>query len=238
MKIINFIGNYDKFELMLYVAKVVKLTQNASVLIIDSYETQKSRCIVPAILNDDQYITTFEEMDIAVGFKDQKDIVEYLQDHNDDFNNYDYVFIDMNSKEACVNFNSENPNVSFAVSSCDKFDILKTVGLLGEYTEKNKSFVGKMHKIYFYSLLETSDEKYIDYSFNNLDIEWNNKKIYIPLDEGDRSVLIQNQYAEKIRIRELSKTFRNSIVDIATYILGDATKSFILKTMKNIERGV
>ena len=74
--------------------------------------------------------------------------------------------------------------------------------------------------------------------FNNLELEWHKKKIYIPLDEGDKSVLIQNQYAEKIRIRELSKTFRNGIVEIATYILGDASKSFILKTMKNIERGV
>ena len=114
MKIINFIGNYDKFELMLYVAKVVKLTQNASVLIIDSNATQKARCLIPAILNDDQYITTFEEMDIAVGFNNQKEIVEYLQEHNDDFNNYDYVFIDMNTKEMCSNFDSENPNISFA----------------------------------------------------------------------------------------------------------------------------
>lgn len=240
MKIINFIGNYDKAEIILYVAKLTKLTQNAKVLIIDTLDMQKNRCTIPAILNDIQYITTFEEIDIAIGFNNQKEIVEYLQLHNHDFNDYDYVFIDMSSEEMCKNFDSENPNVTFAVTSYDRYDILKTVGLVEAFVEAKKEFVGniKMNRIYVYSLLNTSDEKYINHSFNELEVTWAPKNIYIPLDEGDRSVIIQNQYAEKIKLKELSKTFKEAIMEITSVILPDVSKTQIAKTFKNIERSV
>lgn len=240
MKIVNFIGNYDKMELILYVAKLIQSTQNAKVLVVDSFETQKARCIVPALLNDDQYITTFEEIDVAVGFENQKEIVKYLQKNNEEFNNYDYVLIDMDTKEMCNNFNSENANLTFLVVSYDKYDILKSEGLLNEYIEGRKEFAGKtkISKVYVYSLLDTTDERYIDYGFDHLEIKWSDKKIYLPLDEGDKSVLIQNQYAEKIRLKELSKLYKKSLVDITSQVLGDVASSQILKALKNVERSV
>ncbi len=240
MKIVNFIGNYDKTELILYIAKLTKLTQNSNVLVIDSVDTQKTRCIIPALVNDEQYITTFEEIDIAIGFNNQKEIVKYLQKNEEDFNNYDYVFIDMNTEKMCNNFDSENANTIFCITSYDKYDILKTVGLIDEYVESKKEFVGdiKINRIYVYSLLNTSDEKYINYSFNDLKVKWSDKNIYIPLDEGDCSVLIQNQYAEKMKFRELSKSFKSAIVEITSIILDDVNKSLITKAFKNIERSV
>lgn len=240
MKIVNFIGNYDKTELILYIAKIVKSTQNAKVLIIDSFITQKARCIIPALVNDDKYITTFEEIDVAIGFQNQKEIVKYMQKIEQDFNEYDYVLIDMDTEEMCQNFDSENPNTTFAITTYDKYDILKTVGLIGAYIENKKDFVGdiKINRIYVYSLLNTSDEKYINFSFNDLNVKWNEKNIYLPLDEGDSSVLIQNQYAEKMKFRELSKSFKKSIVDISSYVLDDVNKSLIERTLRNIERSV
>lgn len=240
MKIVNFIGNYDKTEIILYIAKVTKLTQNAKVLLIDSVTTQKGRCIIPALVNDEQYITTFEEIDIAIGFNNKNEIVKYLQKLDEDFNSYDYVFIDMNCEEMCSQFDSENANINFCITSYDKYNILKTVGLLELYVESKKDFVGdiKFNRIYVYSLLNTSDEKYIGHSFNDLKIKWSENNIYMPLDEGDSSVLIQNQYAEKMRFSSLSKSFKKAIIDITSIILDDVNKSLIIKTFKNIERSV
>ena len=240
MKIVNFIGNYDKMDLILYVAKIVQSAQNSKVLIIDSFDTQKARCIIPALVNDDKYITTFEEIDIAVGFENQKEIVEYMKENDEDFNTYDYVLIDMNTKDMCQKFNSENPNVAFLVVSYDKYDVLKSVSLLNEYIQQRKDFVAsmKINKVYVYSVLNGSDEKYIDYGFNELDIKWNNKKIYLPLDEGDLSVIIQNQYVEKIKLRELTSGYKKCILEMATQIMGQEHKSLVSKALKNAERSV
>lgn len=240
MKIVNFIGNYDKMDLILYVAKIVQSAQNSKVLIIDSFNTQKARCTIPALVNDDKYITTFEEIDIAVGFENQKEIVEYMKENDEDFNTYDYVLIDMNTKDMCQKFNSENPNVAFLVVSYDKYDVLKSVSLLNEYIQQRKDFVAsmKINKVYVYSVLNGSDEKYIDYGFNELDIKWNNKKIYLPLDEGDLSVIIQNQYVEKIKLRELTSGYKKCILEMATQIMGQEHKSLVSKALKNAERSV
>ena len=69
MKKVGFIGAYDKTDLILYVAKILTVL-GKKVLIVDSTITQKAKYIVPVLNPTMSYITEFEEMDVAVGFKD------------------------------------------------------------------------------------------------------------------------------------------------------------------------
>ena len=48
MKIIGFIGAYDKTDLLLNIAKVL-ITMNNRVLLVDSTINQKAKYVVPAI---------------------------------------------------------------------------------------------------------------------------------------------------------------------------------------------
>ena len=76
MKIIGFIGAYDKTDLLLNIAKVL-ITMNNRVLLVDSTINQKAKYVVPAINPTVSYITSFEDIDVAVGFNDMNEIQKY-----------------------------------------------------------------------------------------------------------------------------------------------------------------
>ena len=71
MKVIGFIGAYDKTDMMLNVAKIIT-TLGKRVLMIDSTLNQKARYVVPVINPTTSYITNFEDIDVAVGFENLK----------------------------------------------------------------------------------------------------------------------------------------------------------------------
>ena len=76
MRNIGFIGAYDKTDMLLNIAKILTIMGNR-VLIVDSTINQKARYIVPAISPAMSYITSFEDMDIAVGFNKVENIKRY-----------------------------------------------------------------------------------------------------------------------------------------------------------------
>lgn len=237
MKLINFIGTWDKTDFMLFVAKM--LTSMAKkVLYVDSCSTQKCKYIVPAIEIKDQYVTSFEEIDIAVGFKSQKEIVEYLKEEGRDFNEYEFALIDTDTPEMARNFDTVNANSTFIISPYDKYHIFKTVNIINEMLSDKFEYVDKivMNKIYMYSYINTSDESYIDFTYKDLGIILQDKKLYLPLEEGDRTVGIQNQYAGKILLKHLSKQYKKSLVEAMSIILEDDNKNNILKVLKVLER--
>lgn len=76
MKTIGFIGAYDKTDLIIYIARILT-AMNKRVLVIDTTFLQKAKYIVPAISPAKTYITTYEDIDIAVGFYDYYSIKSY-----------------------------------------------------------------------------------------------------------------------------------------------------------------
>ena len=77
MKVIGFIGAYDKTDLLVNLAKIITEMKNR-VLLIDSTINQKAKYVVPAINPTISYITSFEDIDIAIGFETMEQIKEYL----------------------------------------------------------------------------------------------------------------------------------------------------------------
>ena len=65
MKMVGFIGVYDKIDLIIYIAKLITILDK-KVLVIDSTINQKARYVVPTINPTMKYITDFEDIDIAV----------------------------------------------------------------------------------------------------------------------------------------------------------------------------
>ncbi|MBE5821295.1 MAG: hypothetical protein E7311_01740 [Clostridiales bacterium] len=243
MKVINFIGYSDKTEIMLYVAKIVQSFGN-NVLYIDSISTQKCRYIIPTIEEEgnvkDKYITTFEDIDIAIGFKSKKEIVDYLNEYNEDFNNYDYVFIDTNTEQMCSDFDVVNANTTFCITTYDRQDIIKTSVLMQILQENKQDYIEKINinRVYWYTLLNAAETKYIDVDFKALGIEWDKKDVYIPLDENDKTIVIQNQYSEKMKFKELSKMFKKALIEMTEIIMPEQTNATITKVFKNIERRI
>ena len=76
MKKIGFIGAYDKTDMLLNIAKILTTMKNR-VLIIDSTINQKARYVVPSMNPTVSYITSFEDIDVAIGFNNIEEIKKY-----------------------------------------------------------------------------------------------------------------------------------------------------------------
>ena len=92
MKKVGFIGAFDKLNLIMHVAKLLKY-MNQRVLVIDTTILQKTKYVVPSISPTRTYITDLEEIDFAVGFENIEQITNYLGIPEEKLP-YDYVLVD------------------------------------------------------------------------------------------------------------------------------------------------
>ena len=67
---------------------------------------------------------------------------------------------------------------------------------------------------------------------------WNEYRIYFPIENGDWSVLAENQRVAKIKLKRLSMQYKDSLVYIVGEILNDTSENQISRAVKIIERGV
>ena len=99
MKRIGFIGAYDKTDLMIYVSKIL-VENGLKVLVVDSTTLQKTRYTVPCITPSRYYITTYENIDIAIGFETLQEIRNYTGKVELE---YDIILLDIDNQEAFDN---------------------------------------------------------------------------------------------------------------------------------------
>ena len=76
---VAFIGSYDKADMIIYLAKALTIA-GKKVIVVDSTVLQKTRYIVPTIQPLKKYITTYEGVDIAIGFESFEDISLYKKE--------------------------------------------------------------------------------------------------------------------------------------------------------------
>ena len=98
MKKVGFIGAFDKTDMIINIAKILTVLKNR-VIVIDSTINQKAKYVVPVINPTVTYITEYEEIDIAVGFKNIEEIKQYLGITNDEDMPYDIMLIEADTQE-------------------------------------------------------------------------------------------------------------------------------------------
>ena len=116
MKKIGFIGAYDKTDLILNIAKILT-TMEKRILVIDSSINQKAKYVVPAIDPTVSYITSFEDIDVAIGFNDLDEVKKYTG-VNEELP-YDILLIDCDSIERLEKFELEGADKNYFVTSFD-----------------------------------------------------------------------------------------------------------------------
>ena len=232
MKKIGFIGSYDKTDLIIYIAKILT-TLDKKVLIVDSTLAQKARYVVPVINPTAMYITEYEEIDIAVGFSNMEEIKKYLGVSENQELEYDVMFVDTDNIQGFNNFKLEDAQKNYFVTSFDVYSLKKGLEALIEL--KN---VVSLTKVFFSKEMLKEEDDYLNFLSLGYKIVWNENRIYFPIENGDLSVIYENQRVAKVKFKKLSIQYKDSLAYLAEEILGDVSEARVRKAIKIIERGV
>lgn len=232
MKKIGFIGAYDKTDLILYVAKILT-TLKHKVLVVDSTINQKARYIVPVINPTVKYVTEFEEIDIAVGFEDISDIKKYLGLAEEQEMEYDIILIDTDNIKGFNSFGLEEASKNYFVTSFDNYSLKKGLEVLTEL--KNPI---SLTKVYFSKEMLKEEDDYLNFLSLGYKVIWNEYRLYFPIENGDLSVIYENQRVAKIKFKKLSIQYKDGLAYLAEEILGNVSESNIRRAIKTIERNV
>ena len=230
MKKIGFIGAYDKTDLILNLAKIMTV-MGKKVLVIDSTLLQKAKYIVPVINPTTSYITNFEDIDVAVGFEDIEQIKQYLGVTGEEVN-YDVLLVDADSEQRIEKFELMKADKNFFVTSFDLYSLKKGLEVLSMLKKPMT-----LTKILFAKEVLKEDDDYLNFLSLGYKVIWDEERIYFPLENGDLSVLSENQRVAKIKFRKLSTQYKDSLAFIVLEALNDK-ESNVRRAIKIIERGV
>lgn len=231
MKKIGFIGAYDKIDMILNVAKILTLCDK-KVLVIDATINQKARYIVPTMSQANSYITTFEEIDIAVGFKNYEQIQQMIMTENGKWP-YDIILIDIDNPYNIDGFELDETQMNYFVTGFDLFSLKRGLQIMSLITSPLK-----MTKIFFSENMSREEDNYLNFLSLGYKIVWNGERIYFPIENGDLTVIAENQRAAKIKFKKLSQQYKDGILIIANEIAEDIGEFQIRKAIKIVEKGV
>ena len=137
MKKIGFIGAYDKTDMILNLSKLLT-AMGKNVLVVDSTINQKARYVVPAINPTISYITSFEDIDVAVGFNNLLDIQRYTGTNGE--LPYDIILIDADTSEKIEEFELEKAEINYFVTSFEYNILVKFKGVFILFNISNPFF--------------------------------------------------------------------------------------------------
>lgn len=239
MKKIGFIGAYDKIDFMIYISKILQRL-NYKVLVVDATTMQKSKYIVPTINPTKSYITSFEDVDFAVGFKSWEDIEKYLGirfDYNDneimeetkkiDNELYDFILLDIDTKEAFCDFKIQKNEKNYFVTAFDIYSLRKGIDIL-----RDLSTPVKMTKILFSYHQTKEEEEYLNTISLEFNVNWSDYTFYTNINYDDNRTIQENQRTEKILFKRLSNSYKESIAYVVQDINKQENLAKIKKAMK------
>ncbi|MBS5853852.1 MAG: hypothetical protein KIC56_01305 [Clostridium sp.] len=227
MKQVGFVGAFDKTDLIIYIAKILTVL-GKRVLIADTTITQKAKYVVPALNPTLSYITEFEEIDIAVGFKNVEAIANYTNRSIETLE-YDYLLLDIDSAESAMNFRIDRSVQNFFVTSFDTYDIRRGVEILGQFQTPIK-----MTKVLFSKEVTKEDDEYLNYLSLGAKVMWEDDRIYFPLEMGDKTAIINNQKVAKVRFENLTSMYKDGMEFIIAKIDHTLQGPNIRKIIKEI----
>lgn len=228
MRKIGFIGVYDKIDLILCIAEILTKA-GKKVIVSDATTIQKSKYVVPVINPTKSYITEYEGIDVAVGFDSIDNIRQYLGLEDNENMEYDFMLIDADNYEAVVNYNMQDSEKLYYLTSFDAYSLKKGIEIL-----ERLQIPLHMTKIFYSKEMLKEEEDYFDYLALGLKIVWNEEKLYFLLENGDQAAIIENQRISKIKLKNLSNEYRENVVFLVNDIEKQIGERKIRTIIKNL----
>lgn len=230
MRKVGFIGAYDKANLIMCLAKILSM-KNKKVLIIDTTAEQKFKYIVPTLEPTMTYITTWEDIDVAVGFKKIEQIWDYIGTSEEGLE-YDIILMNIDNKDAIVDMKADENDVNCFVTAMDLYSIKKGIEIF-----KNIEQPMKLVKIIFSREMTEEDNEYIDYLAEEAKIEWSKTQVLFPLILDDKYVEMNSQLIYRLGLRTMSSLYKDSLATLSeTLFSNDIKEQEARRIIKMLER--
>lgn len=224
MRKVGFIGGYDKSNFIIYLAKVINLLNNR-VLVIDTTIVKKLKYIVPTINLTKTYMTNFENIDFAIGYRNIEELEEYIGESLE--SKYDFVLIDIDRREMFENFDLNPEENNYFVTGFDMYSLKRGMAILKGFNETIN-----LTKILFIYEKSKENEEYLNYISMEYNINWNEYTMYFHIYLEDNKIIEENQRLEKIQFKGLSADYKDSIA----YVVQDIIKNENVGKIKRIIR--
>lgn len=228
MKKFVFLGAYDKTDMLIYISKLLTL-MNKKVLIVDTTILKKSRYIVPTMVQEKQYITSYEGIDVAIGFPNFSAIEKYQEKTVGRKTDYDIVLLDIDRAIAYKQFKISSEDRHYLVTSFDVYNVKRAVQVLA-YIEKEAIVT----RIYYTKKMLQEEDDYLKHLSSKLNINWDDKNIvYFPFETDDQNAIFTNQRSGRIQMKGLSKSYTDAISYLVEDISGEQNAN-VRKLLKRL----
>ena len=178
-------------------------------------------------------MTDFEDIDIAVGFSDIEGIRNYLGVAEEQELEYDILLVDTDNIAGFQEFQLEEAQKNYFVTSFDNYSLKKGLETLIELKEPIS-----LTKVLFSKEMLKEEDDYLNFLSLGHKVIWNEYRIYFPIENGDLNVIYENQRVAKIKFKKLSVQYKDGLAYLAEEILADVSEGNIRKAIKIIEKGV
>ena len=211
--------------------------EQKSCLIVDFTEIQKTRYLIPSIEitkpeKGQKYITTEAKVDIAVGYSNYNELVQegILGNMSDTGKKYDFVFFDVDNKEALASIPLDVEDKVFMMTTLDIYSLEKAVEAFAGYNSDRE-----VNRVIFGKKITAQSMNYISYLTKDLNIRYEEYIITFPYDNGDLTIIHENQRARRLNLRPFSNQFKTALSSL-TEMVDNTIIREVSKYMKILEK--
>lgn len=122
---------------------------------------------------------------------------------------------------------------NYFVTSFDAYSLKKG---LESFYELKKTI--NPTKVLFSKTMDKAEDDYLNFLSLGYKVIWNEQRLYFPFENGDLSVIHENQRVAKIKFKRLSVQYKDGLNYIAEEILEEVSSGEIRRAIKLIEKGV
>ena len=165
------------------------------------------------------------------GFYGFDKMKEYLGLDTEEELDYEIALIDIDDIRSFDGFLMRDADINYFVTSFDLYSLKKGLEILSGITENLY-----LKKILFSNTNSKNEDDYLNYLSRSYYINWNEEKIYFPLEMGDQNTIIESQMVAKIKFRGLSTQYKDSLLYITEEIIPETDYSEIKRAIKSIDK--
>ena len=146
---------------------------------------------------------------------------------------YDYIFLDIDSPEGVESFDIKTANKNYFVTSFDLYSLKRGLEILSGIAEPMP-----LTKILFSKDITEEEDQYLNYISLGYKVIWDEERIYFPFEQGDQTVLMENQRVSKIKLKKLSELYKESLIYVTGELVDSKESNELRKVFKQLEKGV